>query len=211
MVNSEKFRLAIYNGNFEKVNRYIKEGKLDISKPFEYARATIWHLLVSGKDIQHLNLLKNLLEENYDIIVGSSMLDSRDNNQLTPLHWAAIDGHIEAIKLLVSYGADPLLKDSKGHTVEQLLERNCHSHLLKQLHSIIDSRNELAKEARLKHQEKKEIQSNLLNNEPASHKVFEAYPKQNFLYSIFRPIFRGNTNDKDSPIINSKQGYTKVK
>ena len=32
----------------------------------------------------------------------------------TPLHWAALNGHLEAVKLLVAAGADPSIKNNAG-------------------------------------------------------------------------------------------------
>lgn len=33
----------------------------------------------------------------------------------TPLHWAALNGHLEAVKHLVGAGADPAIRNNAGH------------------------------------------------------------------------------------------------
>lgn len=33
----------------------------------------------------------------------------------TPLHWAALNGHLDAVKFLISSGADPAVRNQAGH------------------------------------------------------------------------------------------------
>ena len=40
-----------------------------------------------------------------------------DHNGLTPLHYAAGNGKVEIVKLLLLKGADTTMKDKKGNTV----------------------------------------------------------------------------------------------
>jgi Ankyrin repeats (3 copies) len=42
----------------------------------------------------------------------------------TPLHEAAKAGHVDAVKLLLSRGANQMLKDSKGRTPIELAEKH---------------------------------------------------------------------------------------
>jgi uncharacterized protein len=41
----------------------------------------------------------------------------------TPLHLAALWGHVEIVELLLKHGADPSLKSKDGHTVYQIAQR----------------------------------------------------------------------------------------
>jgi ankyrin repeat protein len=42
-----------------------------------------------------------------------SLLGNTSGN--TPLHWASLNGHLEAVKLLVQAGADPGVTNRAGH------------------------------------------------------------------------------------------------
>lgn len=54
------------------------------------------------------------------LLAAGSTVDARDNEQKTPLHWAAVNGYAEAVALLVKHGADPKAKDKWGHTPIEL-------------------------------------------------------------------------------------------
>lgn len=43
-------------------------------------------------------------------------VDTRDKQQRTPLHWAAIWAHADQVELLLSKGADVMAKDYQGNT-----------------------------------------------------------------------------------------------
>eukprot|EP00669_Euglena_mutabilis_P014377 TRINITY_DN9442_c0_g1_i1.p3 TRINITY_DN9442_c0_g1~~TRINITY_DN9442_c0_g1_i1.p3 ORF type:complete len:100 (-),score=35.50 TRINITY_DN9442_c0_g1_i1:91-390(-) len=53
-------------------------------------------------------------------------IDFRDQLGLTPLHWAACNGHDRTVAVLLRHGADPLLKDQWGQTAQHLAARKGH-------------------------------------------------------------------------------------
>lgn len=45
------------------------------------------------------------------------ILESQNAAGNTPLHWAALNGHLDAVKALVRAGADPSVTNGAGHDV----------------------------------------------------------------------------------------------
>jgi len=175
-LNSEELRKAIYAGNFTKVNAFIDAGRLDVTQPFAYANATIWHFLAGSNKWEYLAMLEKLLKRYHEIIFNSDILNGTAANGLTPIHWAAIVGNIRGIELLVSYGAVPTLTERRGYTAKDLLEQNGYGNLTGYLQTILDKQHELQREVRAKHQEKRPVENNLLEEPPSGRKTFEAYP-----------------------------------
>ena len=48
-------------------------------------------------------------------VVGSLLFNAQNAQGNTPLHWAAYNGHLEVVKLLVAAGADMWIKNAAGH------------------------------------------------------------------------------------------------
>lgn len=44
-----------------------------------------------------------------------SILNSQNKAGNTALHWAALNGHLEAVKVLIEEGADPTITNQRGH------------------------------------------------------------------------------------------------
>jgi ankyrin repeat protein len=44
-----------------------------------------------------------------------SILNSQNKAGNTALHWAALNGHLEAVKVLLEEGADPTITNQRGH------------------------------------------------------------------------------------------------
>ncbi|XP_072498473.1 LOW QUALITY PROTEIN: ankyrin repeat domain-containing protein 66 [Notamacropus eugenii] len=59
-----------------------------------------------------------------------------DWNDRTPLHWAAIKGHIEITKLLIAYGAKPYLVTDVGWTPAHFAAESGRLGVLKVLHML---------------------------------------------------------------------------
>lgn len=43
------------------------------------------------------------------------MLNVQNASGNTPLHWASLNGHLEAVKMLMAAGADPSVTNQSGH------------------------------------------------------------------------------------------------
>lgn len=44
-----------------------------------------------------------------------SILNAQNKAGNTALHWAALNGHLDAVKVLLEEGADPTITNSRGH------------------------------------------------------------------------------------------------
>ena len=54
----------------------------------------------------------------------STVLDFQNEWGNTPLHWAALNGHLEVVKALSAAGADMKVKNKAGHDAAYEAERN---------------------------------------------------------------------------------------
>lgn len=52
------------------------------------------------------------------------------DTQETALMWAAQEGHLETVQLLLDNGAKTAIKDAMGHTALDMARRNDHSHIV---------------------------------------------------------------------------------
>lgn len=44
-----------------------------------------------------------------------SIINAQNLSGNTALHWAALNGHLESVKILIENGADPTITNKKGH------------------------------------------------------------------------------------------------
>ncbi|XP_050643454.1 ankyrin repeat domain-containing protein 66 [Macaca thibetana thibetana] len=72
-------------------------------------------------------LKKGLCDPNYKDV---------DWNDRTPLHWAAIKGQMEVLRLLIEYGARPCLVTSVGWTPAHFAAESGHLNVLRTLHAL---------------------------------------------------------------------------
>ncbi|EMC93756.1 hypothetical protein BAUCODRAFT_74420 [Baudoinia panamericana UAMH 10762] len=67
------------------------------------------------------------------VSVGSSLLNAQNREGNTPLHWAAYNGHLAVVKLLVQAGADMWVKNAAGHLAMFEAERADRSEVVQYL------------------------------------------------------------------------------
>lgn len=53
-----------------------------------------------------------------------AILNAQNQSGNTALHWAALNGHLESVKILLEYGADPTITNQKGHDAVYEAELN---------------------------------------------------------------------------------------
>ena len=54
----------------------------------------------------------------------SNIINAQNSSGNTPLHWGSLNGHLEAVKVLVAAGADPAMVNKAGHDVVYEAEVN---------------------------------------------------------------------------------------
>ncbi|XP_077620964.1 ankyrin repeat domain-containing protein 66 [Crocuta crocuta] len=93
------------------------------------ADMTKLHQAVAAGDYSSVKkiLKKGLCDPNYKDV---------DWNDRTPLHWAAIKGHLEVMQLLLEYGARPCLVTDVGWTPAHFAAESGHVNVLKMLHAL---------------------------------------------------------------------------
>lgn len=87
---------AAYQENRKMVNFLVSRG----------ARTDMFVVTIIGDKAK----VKSFLDANPNLV------NAKDQNGQTPLHWAANKGHIQIVKMLVSLGAKINLKDNTGWT-----------------------------------------------------------------------------------------------
>jgi ankyrin repeat protein len=53
-----------------------------------------------------------------------AILNAQNKSGNTALHWAALNGHLESVKHLLEYGADPTITNQRGHDAVYEAELN---------------------------------------------------------------------------------------
>ena len=72
-----------------------------------------WFMNIADKLIAEI--IKHLLTALPPSSPLTTLLNTRNAAGNTPLHWAALNGHLSAVQVLVEAGADPYIQNGVGH------------------------------------------------------------------------------------------------
>lgn len=72
-------------------------------------------------NFRHTDILQYLLPSSTPSPLNTNLPNTSGN---TPLHWAALNGHLDAIKILLAAGADPAILNVAGHDAVYEAERS---------------------------------------------------------------------------------------
>ena len=100
--------------------------EVDESEPSSECSLLHWPAANGNEEI--LSYLLSVLGSNQPLVEAtakpvSSLVNHKNKNGNTPLHWAAVNGHISCVKALVAAGADPAITNNAGH--DALYEADC--------------------------------------------------------------------------------------
>lgn len=90
---------------------------------------TVFHTIVQNKPLMALLFMR-------DIVPDYPLLKSIDNHGRTPLHWAASEGHTDAVIVLYFiyiFTRSHLIRDKDGHTFFNVLVQNKRASIIKEL------------------------------------------------------------------------------
>ncbi|KAJ5831882.1 hypothetical protein N7474_000193 [Penicillium riverlandense] len=83
----------------------------------------VLHFPAANGNIDILNSLLQKLSTIEDAALRTAFVNHRNYSGNTPLHWAALNTHLECVKALVEAGADIAVKNDAGHDAVFLAER----------------------------------------------------------------------------------------
>ncbi|OKL64714.1 hypothetical protein UA08_00340 [Talaromyces atroroseus] len=83
--------------------------------------ASLLHWPAANGNVELLNYLLQILKTTPE--ESASFINYRNYTGNTPLHWAALNTHLDCVKALVEAGADISLKNDAGHDALFLAER----------------------------------------------------------------------------------------
>ena len=102
---------AVYANNWPETQKLLSEAGVDVNARDERGYAAL-HYAVSTKSY-NFELVKLLIDKQADV-------DAMNCHKATPLHYAAIGGHKDAVELLVAKGANVALKNESDETLLHL-------------------------------------------------------------------------------------------
>lgn len=153
MMTNNELCTAVLNADISKVKQAIKQNLLKIDSQFTYPcttensstkNASLLHIAVVNKVAKNIALLQALLEK-YQPSLTADILNQVNEYGTTPIHMAAFYGNIDAILLLVHYGANPTLTMADGKiTPLILIKRTLDDALIAKMELIVEKYNNKA-------------------------------------------------------------------
>jgi cytohesin len=105
---------AVYFGNVKTVKSLLNLGIGDLLGIADDSRSTAFHYCSQQG---HSEILSMLIEASGEEV--NTLISSRDAGNNTPLHKAAIGGHVDAVRLLLKSGAESSVKNFDDMTPAQ--------------------------------------------------------------------------------------------
>jgi ankyrin repeat protein len=122
---AELIRDAVLNGDRKKLEQLNYPKDFDFNRPYPISKFSLWHSAAYSKHPNSLEILEYLLEQaklaNIDL---QPSLNSYSAGGCTPIHLAILSRSLTAVKLLVKYGANPLMPAASGKSSFDLVERS---------------------------------------------------------------------------------------
>ena len=144
MSDDIQFLYAVQSGRHDEVARCISRGGAATGPAWRYDYG--YSALHLAADRGHVRVAEVLLDRGWDLgarndagkrplhhstedaylqmihflVRRRAMVDCQDNFNYTPLHYAAVEGHATAARLLLSLGADRTIKEMNGETAKDI-------------------------------------------------------------------------------------------
>lgn len=112
---TDSFELSASNDSYEQFSLLLEYAYPDLDLDASKAHGkTLLHISAQVGNLKHIILL---------IKLGAS-LNIIDNNEYTPLHYAAKSGHTNVVEILLACGADSKIRNSYGMSALELVQPN---------------------------------------------------------------------------------------
>ncbi|CAG8591393.1 5658_t:CDS:2, partial [Scutellospora calospora] len=102
----------------------------------------------SGNTALHMaNIVEYIIQTSGTL--GNDVVNAQNELGNTPLHWSALNGHIEVVTLLISNGADVKIKNKAGRTAMYEAQQNNHEKVVEYLLSKLEPEKEPNEESNI--------------------------------------------------------------
>jgi ankyrin repeat protein len=111
----------------DKINKMFKDSKRGSEEDArrEYEPLTLIEAVQCNNDARYFPTINELFNED------TSKINDPGDTGYTPLHWAVMKGHVNAVKYLYEHNADPTIVGNNGYTPFQQAAYNGHLEMLK--------------------------------------------------------------------------------
>jgi hypothetical protein len=109
---AKRFLVVVEQGDRAAVDRYVT----DHPDAVKEARVLFPKLITNAVRLGHREIVRRLAELGFDVNATRARFISEEFGKLTALHYAAMRGDVELVRLLLSLRADPRIEDVFGKT-----------------------------------------------------------------------------------------------